>query len=125
MMEEKEVNPSIIQFKQFITTRPHLIKEVRNEETSWQSLYEDWVLLGEDDPRFEVKDEGKEKQNDSMKWVSELMGKVDQQNFERIMIQISEIISAVQGMLSNVQKPSQQTKTAEPKKHPFSLFYKD
>ena len=122
MVEENEINPSIIQFKHFIKEHPHLIKEVRNGDTTWQALYEDWVLLGEEDPRFQVKNE--EKLNDASKWISSFIGKIDQKNIENVMVQLSEIISAIQIMLTNMQEKTPQMKEEE-KKHPFFSFHKD
>ncbi|AJD90881.1 hypothetical protein JMA_15640 [Jeotgalibacillus malaysiensis] len=35
-------------FKHYLRKNPELIKKVRQHESSWQELYEEWLLLGED-----------------------------------------------------------------------------
>ncbi len=35
-------------FKHYLRKNPELIKKVRNQESSWQWLYEEWLLLGGD-----------------------------------------------------------------------------
>lgn len=39
----------IEQFKRFVRRHPKLRYLVRNGEHTWQSLYEEWVMLGEED----------------------------------------------------------------------------
>lgn len=48
-MANQNAQSSIDEFKQFIKRHPKLISEVRKQEKSWQEVYENWVLLGEDD----------------------------------------------------------------------------
>lgn len=35
-------------FKLYVRKHPELISKVRRNESSWQELYEEWLLLGED-----------------------------------------------------------------------------
>ena len=51
-MAKKELHPSVQEFKQFVKRHPKIIKEVREGKATWQELFEEWYLLGEDDPRF-------------------------------------------------------------------------
>ncbi|QVK18939.1 hypothetical protein KHQ81_04305 [Mycoplasmatota bacterium] len=39
---------SIEEFKEFIRNYPKLKNEVRDGKRSWQSIYEEWTLLGDD-----------------------------------------------------------------------------
>ena len=41
------------QFKQFVRKYPGLREEVRAKRTTWQMLYEEWYLYGEDDSQWE------------------------------------------------------------------------
>ena len=50
---QKNLHPSVIKFKEFVKNNPALIKEVRNGNSTWQEMYEDWFLLGEEDNRWE------------------------------------------------------------------------
>ena len=53
-MTEKKLHPSVLQFKEFVKNNPKIIQEVRKGKATWQELYEDWYLLGEDDSRWET-----------------------------------------------------------------------
>ncbi|WP_018932790.1 spore coat protein YlbD [Gracilibacillus lacisalsi] len=46
-------NPSVQQFKAFIHEHPLLIKEIKSGKMSLQEAYEQYVLLGEEDPAWE------------------------------------------------------------------------
>ncbi|HPT89295.1 MAG: cytosolic protein [Acholeplasmataceae bacterium] len=41
------------QFKDFVRRHPLLRDEVRNNRRTWQSIYEEWVLYGENDSIWE------------------------------------------------------------------------
>src|SRR6478736_2873314 len=53
-MAPKKLHPSVIKFKEFVKNNPKIIQEVRQGRATWQELYEDWYLLGEDDERWET-----------------------------------------------------------------------
>lgn len=44
---------SIEEFKQFVKEHPSLRYEVRENKRTWQSIYEEWVLIGGDDDSWE------------------------------------------------------------------------
>jgi len=44
---------NIEEFKEFVKARPGLKEAVRNGETKWQSLYEEWYLYGSDDGQWD------------------------------------------------------------------------
>lgn len=48
-MTNKQKQTSIDEFKQFVRRHPKLIQEVQSQEKSWQSVYENWVMFGEED----------------------------------------------------------------------------
>ncbi len=41
------MNSRMDQFRAFVEKHPQLKNEVRNKKTTWQNLYEEWYLLGE------------------------------------------------------------------------------
>lgn len=47
--EKIKLHPSVSQFKEFVQKHPKIIKEVRSGNQTWQGLYQDWFLVGEDD----------------------------------------------------------------------------
>lgn len=40
------------EFRDFVRRYPGIRQEVANNTSSWQKIYEDWVILGENDERF-------------------------------------------------------------------------
>ncbi|MFJ5761708.1 YlbD family protein [Neobacillus sp. NPDC093182] len=130
---QKNLHPSVIKFKEFVKNHPDLIKEVRNGNTTWQELYEDWYLLGEEDNRWEtigVKASPSVEKEDEQKgdWISTILGTVQKMDPDQIQYYInslSQAIGAIQGVISQFQ--GSQPRQATPKiehKHPFS-FRKD
>ncbi|MCM3665762.1 YlbD family protein [Mesobacillus subterraneus] len=133
-MAKKKLHPSVQKFKEFVKAHPALIQEVRSGSTTWQELYEDWYLLGEDDPRWGTKsnsekaekDDEQEKKTD---WLGTIMGAVQNMDPEQLQGQIyniSQAIGAIQGVLSQFQgnKGGQQVSKSSGPGHPFS-FRKD
>lgn len=59
-MSKTKLHPSVEKFKEFVKQNPRIIKEVRDGKTTWQELYEDWYLLGEEDPRWDSLRENKD-----------------------------------------------------------------
>lgn len=133
-MAKKKLHPSVQKFKEFVKAHPALIQEVRNGSTTWQELYEDWYLLGEDDPRWgnnsnsEKAEKGDEQEKKS-DWLGTIMGAVQNMDPEQLQGQIyniSQAIGAIQGVLSQFQgnKGGQQVSKSSGPGHPFS-FRKD
>ncbi|MGJ7922520.1 YlbD family protein [Neobacillus sp. LXY-4] len=146
-MGNNELDPSVEKFKQFIQANPKIIEAVRRERLTWQELYEDWYLLGEEDPRWEeFRKTEKKKRSTSNKetntaeeinndadqkkdWVGQIMGVVknmDAQQIESQIHHLSQAISAIQGVLSQFQNSNQvnNVQKNEHPPHPF-MFRKD
>lgn len=132
--KEKKQHPSIQQFKQFVNKHPGMIHEVRNGDYTWQDFYEEWYLLGEDDPRWEafltnnqVK-EDKSEREDKIDWTSQfknILKKVDPDQVEQQIHHLSEAIGAIQGVLAQFQNnQGSRAPKQEQHKHPF-YFRKD
>lgn len=133
----KELHPSIKQFKEFVKEYPGLIKEVRSGKATWQGLFEEWYLLGEEDSRWDSYREGmhssqqneeSEKTEKSSDWMSKIMNTVksmDQEQLQGQIGNISQAIAAIQGVLTQFQgnQTSNPTKNDAPH-NPFS-FRKD
>lgn len=130
---QKNLHPSVIKFKEFVKNNPALIMEVRNGNSTWQELYEDWYLLGEEDNRWEtigVKPSPSAETEDEKKgdWISTILGtvqKMDPDQIQHYINSLSQALGAIQGVISQFQ--GSQPKRVNPKiehKHPFS-FRKD
>ncbi|KRG14139.1 YlbD family protein [Lederbergia galactosidilytica] len=113
---DKELHPSVKEFKNFIQQHPHLIKAVRQEEYTWQELFEDWYLLGEDDPRWKnegtSKTENNEKKEEDSKLsigqITKILKNMDGNQLQQHIQQLSQAIGAVQGVLTQFSQSSGQ-----------------
>jgi hypothetical protein len=128
-MAKKKLHPSVEKFKEFVKVHPELVQEVRKGNTTWQEMYEDWYLLGEEDPKWTNKSntnkDGKseEKKTD---WIETIMGAVKNMDPEQVQGQIhniSQALGAIQGVLSQFQgsKGRQQGSNSSGPSHPFSF----
>lgn len=133
-MTKKNLHPSVQKFKEFVKNHPELIQDVRKGNATWQELYEDWYLLGEDDPKWsgsktsEKKESGEEPEKKT-DWLGTIMGAVKNMDPEQLQGQINNIsqaLGAIQGVLSQFQgnKGGQQSAKNSGPVHPFS-FRKD
>ncbi|MBS4207745.1 YlbD family protein [Bacillus sp. FJAT-50079] len=132
-MEGKVLHPSVEKFKSFVKQYPKIGQSVKDNENTWQDLYEDWFLLGEDDPKWDAyKGErvaGQEKEKvEEKSWVDQFTGimkKMDANQVQYHLQNLSQAIGAVQGVLMQFQGGNEQSqpKAAE-RKSPFS-FRKD
>lgn len=136
-MANKKLHPTIQQFKNFVQKNPKIIKEVRKGSFTWQELYEEWYILGEDDSRWdEFKDGSSQKTASSSsegktEWFPQIMGAIknmDPNELQGHISSLSSAIGAIQGVLAQFQtgdQPStnQNTQRNQPS-HPFQ-FRKD
>ena len=52
-MTKQKLHPNVQKFKNFVKKHPGLVVDVKKGKKTWQDLYEDWYLLGDDDPKWE------------------------------------------------------------------------
>lgn len=137
-MTQKKLHPSVLKFKEFVKNNPKVIQEVRKGNSTWQELYEDWYLLGEEDKRWETigtenNSEPEKKTESKGDWMSNIMGmvkKMDPDQMQGHINNLSQALGAIQGVISQFQGNSGSTggvgapKASEGPKHPF-LFRKD
>lgn len=111
-MSEKELDTSIIEFRDFLTNHPKLVQEVRKSGESWQPYFEKWVLLGESDPCWnqykpEVKKD-KEESNNVMDKLRKWTDLADMNQIQDKMKQWDQTITTIQGMLNQYQENKQE-----------------
>lgn len=137
-MGNKKLHPSVEAFKKFVNNNPEIIHELRNKNVTLQELYEEWYLLGEEDPRWnnfrvqgkeEVKSVGNEEK--SGEWLGQLLNVVknmDPNQIQGHIYNLNQALAAIQGVLSQFKGGNQtiHPNKAEPSHppHPF-LFRKD
>lgn len=114
-MSKKELDMSIIEFRDFLTDHPKLVKEVKRKEESWQPYYEKWVLLGESDPYWNQYKQAEAKQEKQEKQANKVMDKLrkwtesaDMDQIQEKMKQWDETITIIQGMLNQYQENKQE-----------------
>ncbi|MFY4773745.1 YlbD family protein [Metabacillus sp. RGM 3146] len=131
-MSEKKLHPSVEEFKGFVKLHPKLIQEVRKGTKSWQGIYEDWYLLGDTDPSWkQYKDEEaaegvtEEKKSDFMSKMLSSVKKMDANEMNQHLYNMSNTVSTIQGILEQFgfAKPTQ-TSGGSTGNQPFS-FRKD
>ena len=131
-MTQKKLHPSVLKFKEFVKNNPHIIQEVRKGKATWQELYEDWYLLGEDDSRWETigaETENESKKNteskgDFMTTILEAIKKMDANQMQSHLNNLSQAVGAVQGLLAQFQGTAgggTPVKPPEAPKNPFSF----
>ncbi|MEG9296531.1 YlbD family protein [Mangrovibacillus sp. Mu-81] len=133
----KSLHPKVKEFKEFVRKHPKIVRDVRNGNANWQELFEDWYLLGEDDTRWDsyreagAQNDEKVEDNNKSGWfdhVGELVKKMDANQLQSHINNISEVLGTVQGVISQFQstpKGTAVTNEARSKpSHPFS-FRKD
>ena len=115
----KKKRPSVDGFREFVKEHPYLVNEVRNKQATWQELFEEWYLLGEDHPRWQADgsvDESKvksepqsppvEKGDQSTELIGSLMSAVknmDMGQIQQYITNANQAIGAIQGVLSAFQ----------------------
>lgn len=141
----KRKRPSVDGFREFVKEHPHLVNEVRSKQASWQELFEEWYLLGEDHPRWQADGSvGEPKENtgsqsppvekgdQSTELIGSLMNAVknmDMGQIQQYITNANQAIGAIQGVLSAFQgnksgDTSPPPKEKEQRANPF-LFTKD
>ncbi|PWU68973.1 MULTISPECIES: spore coat protein YlbD [Gracilibacillus] len=122
------LHPSVKQFKAFIKDHPELVKKVRSGESTWQELYEQFVLLGEDDPIWkENKSEHNKEESDSLHAkILKQLGQLDLDKVEKHINDLSGAINQVVGLIGQYKdytNSSNQDVTNRP--DPFAFRTRD
>ncbi|AOH54166.1 hypothetical protein ABE28_007355 [Peribacillus muralis] len=140
----KKKRPSVDGFRKFVKEHPYLVNEVRNKQATWQELFEEWYLLGEDHPRWQAEGSMNEtvvnakspsppvEKEESTELIGTIMSAVknmDMGQIQQYIVNANQAIGAIQGVLSAFQgnKSGESTppsKEKEQRSNPF-LFTKD
>lgn len=136
-MSNKKLHPSVQQFKEFVKNNPKIISDVRKGNATWQELFEEWYLLGEDDSRWdEYKEQGEstassQKGEGKKEWLPQIMGAIknmDPNQLQGHITNLNHALGAIQGLISQFQggssSNSQSSNQGSQPQHPFQ-FRKD
>lgn len=139
-MANKQLHPSIEEFKAFVKANPKILKEARSGKVTLQELYEDWYLLGPNDARWDGLREGsseasKQKENDTASnktvWMSNIVDtlkNMDQNQIQGYLANLNQALGTIQGVISqfapNSGSSGSSASTEQKPSGPFS-FRKD
>ncbi|MBS4198834.1 YlbD family protein [Bacillus sp. FJAT-49732] len=135
-MASKSLHPSVEQFKSFVKEHPKLLQSVRKKENTWQELYEDWFLLGADDPKWaqfednntEQAVSNNEPEPEQKNWMNQITGiikNMDANQVQHHINQLSQAIGAIQGVINQFQTNNPPTINQPPANNNPFAFKKD
>jgi len=115
---KKELHPSIAKFKTFVKDHPKLVEEVRKQKRSWQEIYEDWYLFGEDDQtwaKYRSTDGDEEPaKEDEKKAKGDFLGSIFSSVKNMDVDQMQQHMTSMNSAISNIQQVLQQFQTKKP-----------
>lgn len=134
-MTNKKLHPSIEEFKKFVHKNPKILDEVRTGKVTLQEMYEDWYLLGEEDTHWDAyrnnsEKKGKESAKVQGDWLKTVLGplkKMEPNQIQAHLGQLSSAIGAIQGVVAQLADGAakqESKKTVQKPNHPFQ-FRKD
>jgi len=124
---------SLENFKSFIKKHPSLVLEVRRGVYTWQEVYEDWYLLGEQNEIWDnYREEGTTIQEDEVAdkegvaSLFEVLKNMDVQSMQKHVANLSQALGTISGVISQFQGSSSsqsQENEASPvkKQNPFAM----
>ena len=71
------------EFKRFASIHPELIKYVKNQNTSWQELYEIYDIYGEDDKAWSKYLEDDKQSSNSFDQITKMVKSVDMDSIQK------------------------------------------
>ncbi|TDL35151.1 hypothetical protein E2R51_05375 [Jeotgalibacillus sp. S-D1] len=123
-MEDREQR--LQEFKSFLLKNPHIIQKVRKKESTWQELFEEWYLFGEDDKRW-VNDAKDESGSSSTQWIKTIKNKLqslDDDQIEQYVEQCKDALEMVSGLLSQFQSTQNKRNQGTTKNESYMTYWK-
>ncbi|WP_171016728.1 spore coat protein YlbD [Pseudalkalibacillus caeni] len=113
MPENKTLSrEKVNEFKSFVKSHPGLIKLVREDKKTWKEIFEEWLLLGEEDEVWEkyrskrVMDEDEPEPETNKAGLGSFLSMLQSINFKEIQSQIDQFsgtVSSIKQILSEIQ----------------------
>lgn len=130
-MNKSELHPTVADFKEFLNQHPDLVVAIRKKGDPFQSYYEKWIILGEEDLFWNQykKNEPEIKEDDKVTTHTEMVGqllkmveKVDFNNIEKRVEQFSNTLNIIQSLIGEfvTTKEDKPKDNHEPRR--FNLF---
>ncbi|GGE66500.1 YlbD family protein [Priestia taiwanensis] len=132
--KRKDLHPSVQAFKEFVRKHPQLIVDVREGRRTWQTLYEEWYLIGDDDlawAKFSSRDEeeAEKEAKEENKTLGQIMSFFQNLDMDQVQGQLNNFnhmlgnLQQLVGIFTGSSPTNNETKKAA-KPNPFS-FQKD
>lgn len=90
------------EFKDFVSRHEKIKEEVRNGNRTWQSIYEDWVILGEDefkDFKTQIKTQPSDLlNNDSVRKIVDYVKKINPDSISKTLNTVQKVLQITQGL---------------------------
>lgn len=90
-------------FREFASKHPLLKEEVRNGKRTWQNIYEEWVLYGENDPQWQQYISNPNPQNqsndptmDSIRNIISYVQKINPDTITKTLNTVQKVVQIVQ-----------------------------
>lgn len=141
-MEKKaQMDPSLRDFKAFVKQHPKLVQEVRSGRATWNGLYQDWVILGDDDQYWGIYDhspneanpsdsesssifpssaQGLLNSNQTVSSILKTLGQMNVNDLQNHLSQFSGVMGNVQELLNQFQSNPNQSRD-DRQENPFSF----
>ncbi len=98
------MSTSVERFREFVKKHPKLVELVRNKSRTWQSLYEDWIILGSNDASWTPFSDSNVSENNSVENNDEnITINNEKSTFESTEKSSSNNLELVNGILSLVK----------------------
>ncbi|MEW9501423.1 spore coat protein YlbD [Jeotgalibacillus marinus] len=123
-MEDREQR--LQDFKSFLLKKPHVIQTVRKGESTWQEIFEEWYLFGEDDKHWKGDESDSSSSSTSMQWFNTVKNKIqalDDSQIEEYVDQCKDALDMLSELLSQFQSP-QTGETNETKNESYMTYWK-
>lgn len=134
-----KLHPKVTDFKEFVKRHPKIVKDVRSNKKTWQELFEDWYMFGEEDSMWDpykenvTNDESKpkssstKKDSDFMSQVLSLVKNIDMNEMQKNINNVSGAISNVQQLIEQFQgfkgTNHHQNQTIHGRRNPHNPFF--
>lgn len=106
----------IDEFREFVKKYPLIKEDVKNNKRTWQSFYEDWVLLGENDGIWDIYKSSKISSDLGSKKLDELLTTSNIKNIVEYVKKINP--DSISKTLNTIQKVLQITQSFGSKPSP-------
>ncbi|MDG4655809.1 YlbD family protein [Ectobacillus antri] len=131
----KRSHPSVQKFKEFVRNHPKMIYEVRNGSKTWQQFYEEWYLLGENDPIWQVYKQDGEQESVAAAQESvvaagvmgQVMSFIKNINMDQVQYHLNNVTSTIGSVQQVIQqfKGSASDQNSTPQQNNPFFFQKD